>query len=88
MPEKLADRLDRLTRTEERLNAERNIPLDRYREEGCDSRYEYLCGLAENVGVGIREILSIVDMMGPDEDFDGTKTFIEDHADQIAGGAE
>lgn len=66
-----------------RLDAERTIPLSRYQEDGWESRSEYLRGLAENVEVELDDIIEIVDLLGPDEDFDGLVTFFEDHEDQL-----
>lgn len=66
-----------------RLERERTIDLDRYREDGCNSRVEYLEGLAENEGLELSDILELVDLMGPEEDFDGLVTSLEDHGDTL-----
>lgn len=62
----------------DRINAERTIPLDRYRDEGADSRYEYLTDLADNEGVPLDVVLTLIDVLGPEEDFDGLVSMLED----------
>ena len=64
----------------DRINAERTIPLDRYRDEGADSRYEYLTDLADNEGVPLDVVLTLIDVLGPEEDFDGLVSMIEDYS--------
>jgi hypothetical protein len=63
-----------------RLNAERTIPLDRYRDEGAESRYEYLVDLADYNDVPFDIIMTLVDVLGPEEDFDGLLSMIEDYS--------
>lgn len=62
------------------INAERTIPLDRYRDEGADSRYEYLLNLAEINDVPMDVVLTLIDVLGPEEDFDGLVSMIEDYS--------
>lgn len=69
-----------------RINTERTIPLDRYREEGAESRYEYLVNLAEYNGISLDMIFTMMDVLGPDEDFDGLLSMIEDYS--MMGGLE
>ena len=38
-----------------RLEAERTVPIERYQEDGCDTRVDYLRGLAEDEGLGLFE---------------------------------
>lgn len=64
----------------ERINRERTIPLERYQEEGAESRYEYLTDLAENAGVDLEMVLTLIDVLGPNEDFDGLVSMTEDLA--------
>jgi hypothetical protein len=61
-----------------RLNAERTIPLDRYEEEGAFDRFGYLEGLADQNDVEFDVVLTLVDVLGPEEDFDGLVTTLED----------
>ena len=69
--------------TIERLNRERTIPLERYQDDGAMDRFGYLECLAADHGVEFDVVLTLVDVLGPDEDFDGLVTSIEDLA---AGG--
>jgi len=64
--------------TIERLNRERVIPLDRYQADGAIDRFGYLENLAADHGVTFETILTLVDVLGPDEDFDGLVTTLED----------
>ena len=49
-----------------------------YKERGYDSRDEYLECLAEDLGVPIQDVLCLADLLGPNEDFDGLVTGLED----------
>ena len=69
--------------TVERLNRKRTIPLDRYQEDGAIDRFGYLESLAADHGVEFDVVLTLVDVLGAEEDFDGLVTSIED----IAAGA-
>ena len=62
----------------ERLNRDRVIPLDRYQADGAIDRFGYLENLAADHGVTFETILTPVDVLGPDEDFDGLVTTLED----------
>lgn len=64
--------------TIERVNRERTIPLDRYQADGAIDRFGYLEFLARDHGVEFETILAMVDVLGPDEDFDGLVTSLED----------
>lgn len=66
--------------TVERLNCERTIPLERYQEDGAIDRFGYLESLADDHGVEFDVVLTLVDVLGPDEDFDGLVTSLEDFA--------
>jgi len=50
-----------------------------YTENGYKNRKDYLNNLADNYGISIEEIKLISDMLGPDEDFDGLITSLEDY---------
>lgn len=69
--------------TEKRLEAERTIKLGRYRDDGFESRVDYLRSLAEDHDLELSDILEIVDILGPGEDFDGLIVFLEDHAHSV-----
>lgn len=64
--------------TIDRLNAERTIDLEVYRDNGFESRAEYLIDLAENAGVDFDVIEALLTVLPPDEDFDGLATAAED----------
>lgn len=68
----------------QRINDAATIDADRYREDGCADRYEYLSGLAESHELTLEQVLFASDICGgPDEDFDGLITALEDHADTL-----
>lgn len=64
-----------------RLNAERTIPIERYEADGFFDRFGYLRDLAEEHGLDFDEMIEVVDLLGPEEDFDGLVTTLEDGAD-------
>lgn len=52
-----------------------------YKElHGCENRTEYLKMLSDTHGVDMDQILFLADLLGPDEDFDGLVTSVEDIA--------
>jgi len=52
--------------------------VDIYREQGYNNRGEYLKGLSEDYGVEYSTVLSIANLLGPEEDFDALVTRLED----------
>jgi hypothetical protein len=64
--------------TIERLNRDRAIPPDRYHAEGAIDRFGYLEMLAQDYGVSFETILTLTDVLGAEEDFDGLVTSLED----------
>ncbi len=70
-----------------RINAARTIPIARYEEEGNFDRFGYIKDLAENHGADLPAVIEIADLLGPDEDFDGLVTTIEDAAEGFGFGA-
>ena len=62
----------------ERLNRARTIPLERYQVDGAIDRFGYLENLDADHGVDFDTILTLVDVLGPEEDFDGLVTTLED----------
>lgn len=54
------------------------MKCDVYQEHGCASRDDYLRGLAEDYGVPLDAVLAIAEILGPDEDFDGLVSSLED----------
>ena len=64
-----------------RLNKERTIPLERYEEDGYFDRYGYLVGLSDETGVDLEVVIMLADtVLGPEEDFDGLVSSLEDAA--------
>ena len=49
-----------------------------YQDNGYASRNDYLESLAEEYGVSISTVRTVAAMLGPDEDFDGLVTSLED----------
>ena len=52
-----------------------------YQENGYDSREDYLQSLADDLGIPLDAVLSLAEVLGPDEDFDGLVSSLEDAAD-------
>ena len=52
--------------------------MNAYQEEGYENRRDYLKGLAEDFGVSEELVFTLGDILGPNEDFDGLVTEIED----------
>lgn len=57
--------------------------LEIYKENGYNSREEYLQSLAEDYSVGIHVVYNLADMLGPNEDFDGLINALDDYADMF-----
>jgi len=53
---------------------------DVYTENGYADRAEYLSDLSVDYGIELRTVLHLADLLGPDEDFDGLVTTIQDYA--------
>ena len=51
-----------------------------YQSEGFDNRRAYLLSLADDTGVDIKTVMILADLLGPNEDFDGLVTSLEDYA--------
>ena len=49
-----------------------------YQANGFESRRDYMEHLADENGVELSHVLAMADMLGPDEDFDGLVTMVED----------
>lgn len=49
-----------------------------YREHGYNDREDYLSCIAEDYGVPLETVEALADMLGPNEDFDGLVTALED----------
>lgn len=49
-----------------------------YQENGYKNRDDYLNSLSEDYGVPIDAVLALAEVLGPDEDFDGLVSNLED----------
>jgi hypothetical protein len=49
-----------------------------YQREGYANRAEYLQSLADDFGVDLSTVQALADVLGPNEDFDGLVTTLED----------
>ena len=49
-----------------------------YTEQGFQSRKDYLTGLAEDFGLPVATVYMAASMLGPNEDFDGLISTLED----------
>ena len=54
------------------------IGTDVYQENGYKNRDDYLNSLSEDYGVPIDAVLALAEVLGPDEDFDGLVSNLED----------
>ena len=54
--------------------------MNTYQAEGYDNRRAYLLSLADDIGVDIKTVLTLAELLGPSEDFDGLVTSLEDYA--------
>ena len=54
-----------------------------YQQEGYASRRDYLECLAEDIGVDKKTVFMLAELLGPDEDFDGLVTSLEDYANDF-----
>ncbi|WP_196160910.1 RNA polymerase [Reinekea sp. G2M2-21] len=51
-----------------------------YHENGFQNRKAYLESLADNFELDLDTVMLAASMLGPEEDFDGLVTTLEDHA--------
>ena len=54
------------------------MPQDVYQENGYDDRDDYLRSLAEDYGVQLDAVMAMAEVLGPEEDFDGLVSNLED----------
>jgi hypothetical protein len=55
--------------------------MNAYTENGFTSRRDYLDDLADNMGIDKATVYALADLLGPNEDFDGLVTSLEDIAE-------
>jgi len=49
-----------------------------YQDNGYNNRRDYLRDLSETYGIDLQTVFALADILGPDEDFDGLVTSLED----------
>jgi hypothetical protein len=49
-----------------------------YQENGFENRKDYLLSLSEEYGISLEEVLVCAETLGPNEDFDGLISILED----------
>lgn len=54
-----------------------------YIENGYESRKHYLECLSEDTGIPLSIVLELAELLGPNEDFDGLITALEDIEDEL-----
>lgn len=59
--------------------------MDIYKENGYTNRKEYLESLADDFGIDYDTVESVADLLGPDEDFDGLLSSLDDYGDYELG---
>ena len=55
--------------------------MSEYTDQGYESRKDYLECIAEDYGVDIDTVITLADLLGPNEDFDGLVSAVQDIAD-------
>ena len=53
-----------------------------YVENGYENRADYLRHLSVEIGVPYSKVVFAANLLGPEEDFDGLVTLLEDHLDE------
>jgi hypothetical protein len=56
--------------------------MSTYTDQGYSSRRDYLDTLADETGVERSTVYAMAQMLGPDEDFDGLVTSLEDYTEE------
>jgi hypothetical protein len=57
--------------------------MNEYTQQGYTSRADYLASLADDFGVSLDTVYALADLLGPNEDFDGLVTALEDYAEEM-----
>jgi hypothetical protein len=57
--------------------------MNPYTENGYKNRKDYLQCLAADYGVPVEAVFAVAAVLGPNEDFDGLVTAIQDESDRI-----
>lgn len=53
--------------------------MDIYQKNGYKSRFNYLESLADEMGIDKQTVLALASVLGPNEDFDGLVTNLQDY---------
>ena len=53
--------------------------MDIYQKNGYENRMDYLKSLADDNGVPLSDVVFLADILGPEEDFDGLVSDLEDY---------
>jgi hypothetical protein len=51
-----------------------------YTDNGYENRKDYLENLADDLGLELDMVMTMADLLGPNEDFDGLVTSLEDYS--------
>lgn len=54
--------------------------MSAYTKNGFKNRHEYLANLAGEYGLDLNSVVTLAEVLGPDEDFDGLLFAIEDYS--------
>ena len=57
--------------------------MNEYKAQGYDNRKHYLECLADDFGVSFSTVCAMASLLGPNEDFDGLVTALEDYAEEM-----
>ena len=49
-----------------------------YQKHGFETRREYLENVADDYGVDVESVFALADLLGPEEDFDGLVSMVQD----------
>mgnify|MGYP000274111752 CR=1 FL=1 len=58
-----------------------NVMPTIYQDKGYKNRLEYLESLAEEYGVDISTVFALANVLGPEEDFDGLVSSLQDESE-------
>ena len=60
--------------------------MSTYSQNGYINRIDYLDKISEEYGVPLEVVLDVADLLGPEEDFDGLISSLEDYEDYESVG--
>ena len=62
------------------VKQQRGNIMNVYKENGYESREEYLECLADDYGIDLDTVSMLADLLGPNEDFDGLVNEVQDYS--------